>query len=326
MSKQYDYILTKEFFNSFYIEKDMSFPKIHEMLKNQGVDISISTLYKYSKKYNIGRDSSEARILWDDSSLDYTKTFLNKDIIEAIDGFLLGDGCLYNDKRCKNSKTARITCGLEHRDFCEYLMEPFQNYKPIISKQKSKTMKQGYKWIGQSKYHPDLYVHWKRWYKEGKTKQPPDDVRITPTSVLMWYLGDGSLVKNNKSICIRLSTDGFHPDRVDFLISKLNDKDVKCHRNNDNRIQIKAKGIPNFFKLIGKRSPIKCYQYKFDLPFWRFEAKRMKEVSEELGIAYNKLSNWIKQGYVPCYRESPKSFPRFLPEHIEEIKKYAENG
>ena len=40
---------------------------------------------------------------------------------EFYDGFLLGDGCVQIDRRMK-SKKARATCGLEHEEFCEYLI------------------------------------------------------------------------------------------------------------------------------------------------------------------------------------------------------------
>ncbi len=66
---------------------------------------------------------------------------------------------------------------------------------------------------------------------------------------------------------------------------------------------------------------MEVYSYKFALPDWRFEAKTMREVADELGIDYDKLSYWVKIGRVPCFREHEKAKPRFLPEHIEKIGK-----
>lgn len=152
-------------------------------------------------------------------------------------------------------------------------------------------------------------------------KQPPNDVRITPRSVMMWYLGDGSCVQTNNTVVIRLSTDGFDKERVEFLADKMKEKGIDCYRNGDNRIQIKTTAVPAFFKFIGKESPIKCYDYKFDLPEWRFEAKRMKAVADELGIDYHQLAHLVKIGKIPCYRASEKGRPIFLPEHIEVVKK-----
>jgi hypothetical protein len=102
---------------------------------------------------------------------------------------------------------------------------------------------------------------------------------------MMWYLGDGSLVVNEEknTVMLRLSTDGFSKERVEFLAGKLRDQGIDCHRNGDNRIQVEARGIAAFFDFIGHESPVKCYAYKFDLPDWRFKAKRMREVADELG-------------------------------------------
>jgi hypothetical protein len=246
---------------------------------------------------------------------------------EYVDGHLLGDGGINIDKRMK-SKKARATCGLEHKEFCEYLIKPFEG---TVKKYKHKKMKQGFFWWGYSKYSAELYEQYLRWYPEqdGKRlKQVPEDVVISPTSVMMWYLGDGSVVhpKDDSSIMLRLSTDGFNPSGVDLLVKKLNDIGIVCHRNNDNRIQIKAKGIPAFFNFIGRKSPVKCYDYKFDLPEWRFESKRMREVADELGVNYNRLSHLVKIGHIETYRLSPNGRPRFLPSHIKICREMIKNG
>jgi len=193
-------------------------------------------------------------------------------------------------------------------------------------------MNQGFMWSGTTKHHPDIQKQYLRWYPEinGKrTKQPPNDVRITPKSVMLWYLGDGSLYANNKenTISIQLSTDSFLPEKVRFLANKLNSISIHCHRTNDNRIRISSKGIPAFFNFIGDKSPIKCYDYKFDrVPIWRFSSKRMSEVANDLDISYNRLSHLVKIGKIDCYRASEKGRPRLLPEHIEQAKKLKLEG
>lgn len=265
-------------------------------------------------------------LIYDDNIL-YKEKIMRK---EYIDGFLLGDGCISIDKRIKR-KVARATCGLEHKEFCEYLMKPFEEYKISVSKYNSEKMKQGYFWAGRTWFHPDLYKQRLRWYPEQndkQLKQVPDDVVISPTSVMMWYLGDGSVINHNnwQSMKVRLSTDGFKREGVQILVDKLSKLKIWCHIDFDNRIQIKAKGIPAFFNYIGRNSPVKCYDYKFALPEWRFESKRMKEVSEELGVSYNRLAHLVKIGKVNSFRLSEKGRPRFLPIHIEEAKELIKIG
>ncbi len=222
---------------------------------------------------------------------------------EDVDGFVLGDGSIGIDKRMK-SKKARATCGVEYEGFCRYLSEFFGG---DVRKVNHNKMKQGFMWYGRSKYSKEWYEQYLRWYPEGqdgkRLKQVPDDVVISPTSVMMWYLGDGSVVhpQNESRIMLRISTDGFKREGVELLVEKLNNIGIVCHRNNENRVQIKARGIPYFFQYIGRKSPVKCYDYKFNLPTWRFESKRMSEVAEELGVEYQRLAHLVKIKKIPVY-------------------------
>ena len=256
--------------------------------------------------------------------INFWRTKMDK---EHIDGFLLGDGGIQIDKRMKANK-ARAICGLEHEEFCRYLIKPFGGN---VRKYNDKKMKQGFRWQGFSKFTEELYKQYLRWYPEqdGKRlKQVPEDVELTPTSIMMWYLGDGSLVtpEDHSSVVLRLSTDGFRHRGVEHLVSKLNDMGILCHRNNENRIVMDSRGIPAFFDFIGRKSPVSCYDYKFALPEWRFESKRMKEVAEELGVNYNRLAHLVKIGKIETYRLSENGRPRFLPEHIKICREMIKSG
>ncbi len=328
----YNKLLTKKFFEKYYENKKMSFPKLERMLVNKGYNIVRGTIYKYCKRLGVKiRNSSEARRENDGNPLNYNISYLTEDILEAIDGFLLGDGGTSFNKRSK-SEVARFSCGVEYKEFCYYMMNFFKEYQSTVSKPISDSMKQGYMFTGRTKTHPDIYQQYLRWYplndKGKRVKQPPEDVRISSLSVLIWYLGDGSIVNSKRhSITVRLATDGFFPEKVEFLVEKLKEKGIQCYRSKENRINIRAKGIPAFFNLIGRKSPIKCYNYKFDkVPFWRFESRRMKDITDELKIDYNHLSYFVKKGRISCFRASNKGRPRFLPEHIEEVKKMVKSG
>lgn len=318
----YTNLLTADFFSKYYVKKHMSFPKIRKMLFNHGYNIHVGTLHAYAKRLGFGRTISEAkRKNLEENPLDWAQAVITEEVIEAIDGFILGDGSISVNK---NMTAGRLRCDVEHVGFCAYMMEFFKDYGSSVSRVNDDSMRQGYYWAGNTLHHPDLAKQYLRWYpetNEKRDKQPPDNVRITPTSVMLWYLGDGSVVQTGNSIAIRISTDSFLPERVEFLASKLKEKKIDCHRNNDNRIYIEAKGITAFFKFIGNKSPIKCYDYKFELPEWRLESKRMKQVADELGVDYQRLAYLVKIGKVKAYRASENGKPRFMPEHIEEIKR-----
>lgn len=248
---------------------------------------------------------------------------------EHVDGFLLGDGSVGIDKRMK-SKKARAKCGLEYEEFSRYLISFFDEIS--INKYKDKKMKQGFHWEGRTRYSKEWYEQYLRWYPEGqdgkRLKQVPDDVVISPTSVMMWYLGDGSVVhpQDDSTVMLRISTDGFKREGVELLVKKLNDIGIVCHRNNENRVQIKARGIPYFFDYIGRTSPVKCYDYKFALPTWRFESMRMSEVARQLGVNYNRLAHLVKIGKIPAYRLSSKGRPRFMLSHIKRAEELIKAG
>ena len=110
-------------------------------------------------------------------------------------------------------------------------------------------------------------------------------------------------------------------------IERLKNISIYCHRTKENRIMMDAKGIPAFFNFIGNKSPIKCYDYKFDrVPMWRFSSKRMSEVAEEIGVSYGRLSYLVKQGEIECYRASKNGRPRLLPEHVEQAIELIDEG
>lgn len=157
-------------------------------------------------------------------------------------------------------------------------------------------------------------------------KAVPEDVIVNAESLRLWYLGDGSLTTHKKDCMeLRLSTESFTPEDIDgILLPKLYALGVKAKRNGDGRILVRACSYPRFFELIGSMSPISCYDYKYRLPQWRFSAKRMSQVAQELSIDYQQLAYWVKIGKVPCYRASEKGKPRFLPEHIAALEDFCE--
>lgn len=317
-------LLTEKFFMEYYVAKKMSFPKIRKMLLEQGHNVHVGTLHKYAKKFNVGRTISEGCRNNDDFSLDYSVSYLCESMMESIDGITIGDGNIQPTKSTK-MLVARCRCSLQYEEFCLYMMSHLKYYGSTCKPYKQESMSSGIVWNGQTRFHPDLYQQYLRWYPENaegkRIKSPPKDIRVTPKSVMLWYLGDGSLTQHDNTVTIRLSTDAFLPEEVEFLANKLTEKGIDSYRNGDNRVQIKTNAVPAFFDFIGRKSPVECYNYKFDIPEWRFEAKRMRQVANELDIDYNQLAYMVKTGKIPCYRASDKGKPRFLPEHISVVKK-----
>jgi len=211
------------------------------------------------------------------SKLDIKTSFITEDIIEWIDGLMLGDAGISFTKEYVG---ARICLGSSQKEWTDYGMSGLKSYSP--SESKIATIKTSKKrpnviWASRTLWHPDIADQAKRWYPHGTTKIiVPKDVRITKTSVLLWYLGDGSITTSSKnSTLVRLASCSFKSDSIEnILIPKLKLLGILCHRclvKNDICIDINS--IVNFFSFIGENSPIACYDYKFKIPDWRRKIK-----------------------------------------------------
>lgn len=99
------------------------------------------------------------------------------------------------------------------------------------------------------------------WYVSKKIV--PRYIELTPECVANWYMGDGD---KDKYDCIKLSTQSFSIDEVEFLSELLNNTvDIRSVFNRKNRcIYIsKSKDIPVFIDYV-KGYIISCYDYKID--------------------------------------------------------------
>ncbi len=190
--------------------------------------------------------------------LDYSKSMFDE-ISEFFDGFMLSDGSI-------SKNNPHLEWSVKHKEFDTYLKEVFGVYAPVSSERlvKDARLSDG-RYIthrGNTKTHPDIKMQRKRWYPSD-IKIVPDDVKITPKSLLMWYLGDGC--RNPYSIL--LCTDSFAKTHVDHLIVKLRTLGligkIRYHCRNP-RIWFSSSETKKFLKLIGEHSPIGCYKYKFD--------------------------------------------------------------
>ena len=249
-----DGVLTKEFFEEYYIHKMLSFPEICRLIQQKWeISLDIKSVWARAKKHGIvARTKSEANTVR--STCDYSKTYMTEQMLEAVDGFLLGDGGIKPTKTC-----AAFSCSVQYEEFCNYLMSFFECYQPTVKPYtvKDKRIKSGETkgFLGRTKYHPDIWKQYQRWYPSGQ-KRVPQDVRLTPLSMLLWYLGDGSLrIRSNQIGEVTICTDSFQPDNItDVLITNLRKYNIHPKLNNDNRLHLYSQNIIPLFKLIGIRA------------------------------------------------------------------------
>lgn len=146
------------------------------------------------------------------------------EMIELIYGSLLGDASIRSDKG--RYFTYQIVG--KDKNFLEWFKRLFERFgiRCWISKNKSELFLLGF-YINSCPF-PQLVSLRKKWYKQenGKTiKIIPRGLKVTPTSLLFWYLGDGSLIRRKHDSTrvpfIVLATNTFSKEDIDFLILKL---------------------------------------------------------------------------------------------------------
>jgi len=179
---------------------------------------------------------------------------LTQNDLEIINGSLLSDGSITKGKKVKNYRFSHSSTNEEYIDYIKQELS-FNITKSKLKKRKNNKIPYQLTTTHQ-KVFDDLR---KKWYKNDK--QVPKDLKLTKTTILHWFLGDGSLC--NKTGVI-LCTDSFNNDSIDYLMKEL-DKTIKCktYKKKNNRIVIPNKYVYEFFEYIGQ-SPIYSFLYKWD--------------------------------------------------------------
>lgn len=99
-----------------------------------------------------------------------------------------------------------------------------------------------------------------KWYPNGE-KRFPDDLNLTPEITRMWYVCDGSLVKNEYAVIYANN----EINRQDYMESLFDDTPFNPSFNytGGGGLQFKKKETPEFLEWIG--DPVPGYEYKWDI-------------------------------------------------------------
>jgi len=177
--------------------------------------------------------------------------------------------------------------------------------------------------MAQTLMHPDINSQAVRWYSgPNQTKKIPTDVRITPISVMLWYLGDGSFhyeEKGNMSV-LRLATCSFdRNDLEQIVISKLKSHNIDCYVDDyKNDIHVRSESIKYFFNFIGWKSPIVCYDHKFVIPEW-LKLIRLSEITKDDKEKW-RAQYYYKQGQLECTKSPGGKMLLFTEEQAEKLR------
>ena len=289
-----------------------------------GTKISTSLVYFSLLRHNIPVRSKSLSVSMAKSTLDRNISFVNDKIMEWVDGFLLGDGNINFNHNRNDGLGSRYYFGSVEKDWTAYAMSGFQPYQPSEPRPCDGKRKRSpnYTWQSQTLTHPDIVAQFKRWYPNGK-KKVPYDVSATPTSLLLWYLGDGSFNYDpDRNIPhLRFATCAFAPSDIeDILLPKLTNLGLVCSREtHKNDICIHSESIGHFFELIGSKSPIACYDHKFNIPEWLSKihlCQIVKNDQEKWRAIYH-----VKAGNVECSKSPGGHFLLFTKDQADALRR-----
>ena len=313
----------KDILNIYYVGKLMDCESTAKIVKEKyGMSISDDTILRLAEKYGVKRTKAEAISL----SRCYLprKTIITKSILQILDGMVLGDGSITVNS---DTKIGRFKIGSVHEEFARHCYNLFSSYKAsepyFYAGIKGKGM-----WDVQTLHHPDLYEQYLRWYPNG-TKIIPSDIEFTSEMVLYWYLGDGSISapREGNGRYMYFATNCFSKESLErIVVPKFAEIGIEVVRvTDDSRVFIQTNSINKLLQYMGGRSPVKCFDYKFDIEEWR-TFKSMKQASVEANIDYGRLSNWVKQGYIEHSRSPGGKKVVFNSEQFDKLVKRLNSG
>jgi len=253
--------------------------------------------------------------------LDKTKSYLTEEAVEWLDGFLLGDGCLFPQPK---NGCAQASINSSEPDWARYGLSGLSAYLPheptIRHNTNRKTGKVTESWQVATWGHPDLMRQYERWYPN--RKRVPADVRITKTSLLLWYLGDGSLDRERYASITIPEADFPSLDVRANIMPKLKERfdlEPTFHGSGNGCRLYFGSQTGRFFDAIGAESPVKCYAYKFGVrPSVRWPSA--SDVARTLKISRSRVSQVVAEYKIPVVRDG--SLMLFPPEAMVKLEEF----
>lgn len=188
-----------------------------------------------------------------------------------INGHLLGDGSLILCS--KDSINYALTFTYKYEEYLLWVKDSLHSlagnrkvqHRKRFDKRTEKIY-ESFQWLTRSSEY--LTGYRKLWYPNG-TKIIPKSLKITPETLLRWYMDDGSYINRPSDArkgAILLATLCFSLEDAEWLVNQLNYmydlKSFVMMQKGKPCIQIPALGIDNFFNTIGP-CPVSCYSYKW---------------------------------------------------------------
>lgn len=206
---------------------------------------------------------------------------------EVLVGCLLGDASLFIWDKQSSTSCPYFSKKNKHKEHLEYIAKLLfkkdvsNRIKEVLEHLVYKNQKKEYLcYYLTSLTHDELKPWYKSWYPEssGYKKVIPNNIEITPTVLLHWFLDDGCCTRQKRSdlkqdlLKVVLSSESFSPFDQNRLLTLLN-KNFNLQgslistgeNGKDKRIAfLRQEDVARFFEIIGP-CPIKCFEYKWKI-------------------------------------------------------------
>jgi len=159
-------------------------------------------------------------------------------------GVLLGDGAM----RKKTHALLEINHSYKQKEYVDWLYQKFIHYVDTEPKmRKSNGKRIAYRFTTKSL--PILTTFYDSFFQE-KHKIIPDNLTLSPLTLAVWYMDDGSRCDTD----IYLNSQQFTQEEQEKLVSLLSEQySIQASLNKDKqykRIRIKKESVPRFMNLI----------------------------------------------------------------------------
>lgn len=177
-------------------------------------------------------------------STDNTEGSLTEEQRSILVGVLLGDGAM----RKKTHALLEINHSYNQKEYVDWLYQKFQRFTDTPPKMR-KTNGRRIAYRFTTKSLPMLTTFYDSFFKEGH-KIIPDNLILTPLSLAVWYMDDGSRCDTD----IYLNSQQFTLEEQERLVTLLYKQfSIQASLNKDKqyqRIRIKKDSVPRFMNLI----------------------------------------------------------------------------
>jgi len=257
-----------------YVEEGLSTHQIARLIEAKGHSVVVEALVRLGISARDKR-SAVLRRFENDGRREDDGFILN---MSVITGGLLGDAYLKNHS--KTSSYGSPAFGVKHKDrqhveFVSRLLFPSNPEGRIFERTYWYTRlgRQYTSYELLSLTHGELSPLFEEWYPEmsGYRKVVPASIKIDETSLLHWFMDDGTAVWNKRQVKICLSTMSFcraDQERLGDILARQWGLDVQLHRTPNGSgwtMAISQRHTVEFYEIIGL-CPVPSLEYKWKTP------------------------------------------------------------